>query len=273
MNCQILNQIKDAFGSLWSCDPLDDKSVRITTPYASLNNKYIDLIVMMQGDEYVVTDGGYVDDAIGLRSSKFIDTILVPYLEEFEIQVLENQKKIYYKKTADLDFVPNCVFEMADFARAMLSASYIDVVASGQDALSDNVEEVEFQRRAKEYLKDSYEDSNYALNFKQKIGLEGRKKKFSAVIATPSEENVIQFLSGGTFYHFKSHITNTMGDFDLLEDYTPLNLKLALYDDRVDIYKDNRDNLHEYLNLLRSRLTHDPVPWSEKDRIKELLPI
>ena len=125
---------------------------------------------------------------------------------------------------------------------------------------------------ATDFVKEQYSQSEeYDLRFNELIGFDNRKKRVSVAFITPSTVNAVQFLSGGTFYYFKSRIMNTSGDFELLGDYTPLNKKLALYDDATDVYGENRAALDEYLSLLNSRLSDPPIPWSQRDRIKTLI--
>ena len=51
MDCT-LHPSKGGFDSLWKCNPIDENTIRITTPYASINNLYVDLFIKKQGKVY-----------------------------------------------------------------------------------------------------------------------------------------------------------------------------------------------------------------------------
>lgn len=282
MDCSILSQIKTAFNALWTCEPIDDSTIRVTVPYASINNKYVVLFIKEQKPknrpvELVVTDGGslhelLVSGDLGTPQKSVFDAIVDEYVGSYEIEAKENGAGVmYFKKTEVMELLPNCVFEMADFARSYLSAIQIGC-ATSEESEPDLVKDV-FIRNAKKYLKSNYKKKNQ-LQFEQVIGPEGRKKKVSAIIYSEQKLNPVQFLSGSKFFYYKSNINNAHEDYKLLGDFDLIGKRLALYDDISPIYREEQSQIHEYLGLMREAvLTHDPIPWSKKELLTELVPV
>lgn len=275
MNCEILKYVITAFNSLWNCEVVDHNTIRIHTPYASINNKYITLYVKQDNGNFIVSDGGYLYENflsgdLGTPNIKIFETIVESYVKEFEIELKEAlPTKFYYKKTDKLDYLPNCVFEMADFAKNFLSAIYIGSDRKIQDEA--DFEEKKFYKIAKDYISETFtEESQYKLKYNEKIGFDGRKKMVSLVVAKMSTLNCVQFLSGGKPYNYMSRINNAKSDFELLSDYTPIKSKFALYDDRIEVYEANRNDLDTYLNNLQHVLTKKPIPWSKKEDLLEI---
>ncbi len=272
MDCSLLLQVKAAFDSLWRCEPIDANTIRITTPYASINNLYIDLYIKKQGKKLIVTDGGFLQKnltsgELGVPDSKVFKSIIDTYIAGYEIKLKVNDESIlYYKETEKEKMLSNCVFEMADFARTYLSA----ITIGTERAQEPDLQKERFESDAKKFLREKYTQKDQ-VQFDQQIGYEGRKKKVSAVIYSSQKLNPVQFLSGTFLYYYKSNINNAHQDYALLKDFPMMGLKLALYDDTSEIYREQSPILHEYLSSMTEVLSHEPIPWSQREKIQKLV--
>jgi hypothetical protein len=58
---EIYNDIKNAFGQLWTFKERG-KSLEIITPYTTTTQKFISVFLSYKDDEYIVSDGGWIDN-------------------------------------------------------------------------------------------------------------------------------------------------------------------------------------------------------------------
>ena len=59
----LLNDIITAYSSLWSFKKRGN-SIEIVTPVSTTNDVFVSVFLTMRGDEYVVTDGGWIDAGV-----------------------------------------------------------------------------------------------------------------------------------------------------------------------------------------------------------------
>ncbi len=60
---EIYNDIKNAFGGLWQTKQRGS-SLEIITPYATTNNKFVSVFLSKQGNDYVISDGGWLNSGV-----------------------------------------------------------------------------------------------------------------------------------------------------------------------------------------------------------------
>ena len=59
----LFNDIIKAFSSLWSFKKRGN-SIEIVTPVSTTNDVFVSVFLTMRGDEYIVTDGGWIDAGV-----------------------------------------------------------------------------------------------------------------------------------------------------------------------------------------------------------------
>ena len=59
----IIEEIIKAFSSLWKIKQRGD-SIEIITPVTTSNDSFVSVFLTRRGDEYVVTDGGWIDAGV-----------------------------------------------------------------------------------------------------------------------------------------------------------------------------------------------------------------
>ena len=59
----LYEDIVATFGNLWSFKKRE-KSIEIITPFATTNHRFISVFLTIQGNEYIVSDGGWINQGV-----------------------------------------------------------------------------------------------------------------------------------------------------------------------------------------------------------------
>lgn len=256
---------------------IDQNLIEITTPYGSVVDKMVLVYIKKQGDDFVVSDGGRLNqhltsEELGSPNPSLFNRIVECYMHDYEIsKKVVGSNVFYFKKTNDLQFLPNCVFEIAEFGSQFLSG----LRTTSFDKTALNLEEIEddsasdFRVTGQEYFEQIFAGrTNYSVVRNKSFGL---MKRIDLIVQQGKSVNTIQFLGGGKFYFYKSQINNVKADYEMLDGTPMLAKRLAIFDDQNPIYREKQKDLAPYLKGLSGVLDHEPIPWSEKDKALELV--
>lgn len=277
MNCELLHIVKTAFNALWTCDPIDNNTIRITTPYASITDKYVSLFLKKQGDEFIVSDGGILNEYLsskdlGEPNEIFFNRIIECYLHEYEIRKkVVGERIFYFKKTNNLDFLPNFVFELSEFSSQFLSGIRTTNFDKSIVESDDVDEEADtFTHTGQVFFETQLgNNKDYQIFKNRPFGLPKKEKKVDLLIQNKTSVKTIQFLGGGKFYYYKSRINNVAADYRMMAGIPMLDKRLAIFDDTNEIYIKKRSDIAGYLDVLSNELDYEPIPWSQKERALE----
>lgn len=260
----LFNAIRGAFDSLWQIRPRG-KSFEIITPFPAARDKYVSVFIVRQDGKIIVTDGGWLNDGIYLIGAdapdltSLFDKILNYYINDFGVLRTRgtNNRIIYFKAIADPEFVPNIVFEMANFV-SLVSSTALAPLREEREARNT------FSRRTTEFIRNRVEAGRFESN--AILTDKAPSAKFNAIVRTKTDRPIlINFVTGSTSaYMIQSYCkSNTM--FDLLKQAdADANVK-----DRIVVMDDNAkgfkyEDLSPFFEMSRAKQQR-PIMWSTEE--------
>ena len=100
-----------------------------------------------------------------------------------------------------------------------------------------------------------------------------RTIRFSAIIERRSKLSLISYVTGSNLTNFANSIARTNLNFEIATSskYNPyIENKIVLMNDGADGYVPQ--SLHNQINILRQHTNNEnPIKWSEKEKIKQLI--
>lgn len=267
---EIFTEIKNAFGGLWQTKQRGS-SLEIITPYATTNNKFVSVFLSKQGDDYIVSDGGWLNSGVyevAVGEETYFLKILYHFQNSFEIKQIANAEGItyYYLKTANAIDIPSKLFDLTLFIQNIVSVSEIAF---------DDKQEKETKERfvsvANEYLKSFTDKSKLHLN--SFLIPEKKDIKFNAIYNnTPSTLSLVNYVTGSSNFYFSNSISKANMLFQMAEDSsakTFIKSKVSIIDTSADGYVPEK--LASYLYHLEHHTGSLLVNWSEKERLQSIL--
>lgn len=261
----LFENIRKAFGALWGFRKRGD-SYEIITPFATSTDMYVSVFLTRRNSGYVVTDGGWIDKGVyhtQIPDNVGFEKIFSFFIEDFRIQrVLSPDGFAYfYKTTDDVRFIPNIVFDVANFISMIVNNSLVEF----RDELRRNP----FRRKARSFLCQNVSSDRLKLN--APISAESHKLRFGAVVASLSGHvSVVNFITGSNYENIRGSFAKSNFTYDLLEQTAANRLvknKIVLID---DTHFDGRD-LEPFIKVSCSK-HQSPLMWSsEKGRLLECL--
>lgn len=264
----IFNTIKDAYQSLWRFKDYGN-TLEIVTPVATINDIFVSVFITKRGNDYVVTDGGWIDDGLyecevpwNLGIYQKIGSFFV---ENLQIQSTEAKgKKFYFKKIDRLELLPNLVFDMANFINAIISTSNIQYVTDR--------EELTFRKRARGYLRKEFGDDKFEFD---KTISEETPIKFNAINRDRNGINLINFVSGSTSNYYTNSICRSDMNFKMIQ---PLHNKYNIRR-TITLLDDSKKSIIEstqvqtYFNYLLDKRDdkNKVVLWSQSRDIESAI--
>lgn len=111
----------------------EGSSFEIITPFPAAGDKYVSVFITVQNGKYIVTDGGWISDGVynigadAPELSKIFDRALKYFIADFSIlrTMAPSNRMIYFKSTPDARFIPNLVFEVANFVSIVSSMALV----------------------------------------------------------------------------------------------------------------------------------------------------
>ncbi|GAB3246635.1 hypothetical protein GCM10027347_01610 [Larkinella harenae] len=267
---ELYKEIKSAFGQLWTFKERG-KSLEIITPYTTTSQKFISVFLSFKDDEYIVSDGGWLDNGFYDNSFNLEDDtfrkIAHHYFDAFGIREIKgpSQKTYFYKKTITPVAVPSLVFDMSSFISAMVSTGQIEFVEREERETKE-----QFRRSANDYLQTVFPKEKMDLG----VYLDEQKQIRMHAIVKPSSSKLvlINYITGSNPYFFNNSITKTNFLFELA-DKSPVGRfvkrKISLVDNTAAGYVPNR--IATFINHLLENTGSEKIEWSEREKLSEIV--
>jgi hypothetical protein len=267
---EIYTDIVDSFGSLWG-SKVRGNTLEIITPFASTNHKFISVFLTKSNDEYIITDGGWLEsneyEVIFSKDEDAIQKILFHYSNAFNISVTKgNGLTYYYKKTNNQLLVSSLVFDVAHFISSLVSISNIQFTDSKEEASIKR-----FQSEANNYISAFVREGN--VKFSHFIDNE-KTIKVNALytLAGGSKLILINYITGTNLNNFNASIYKTdfvfgMSNKSTLSKY--IKLKIALVNNNAEGYHPQK-SMH-YINYLVDSTNATKVDWSQREQLESML--
>ncbi|RRB12370.1 hypothetical protein [Larkinella knui] len=267
---EIYNDIKNAFGQLWTFKERG-KSLEIITPYTTTTQKFISVFLSFKDEEYIVSDGGWLDNGFYENTFNLEDDtfrkIAHHYFNAFGIKEVKgpSQKTYFYKKTITPIAVPSLVFDLSNFIAAMVSTSEIEFIEREERETKEL-----FRRSANEYLQTVIPKEKMELG----AYLDDKKQiRMHAVIKQSSSRLIlINYITGSNQYYFNNSITKTNFLFELAEKSVVgrfVKRKISLIDTTAAGYVPTR--IATFINHLLENTGSEKIDWSEREKLNGLI--
>ena len=266
---KIFQTIKDDFCSLTTYK-LRGESIEIITPFSTLNNKFVSIFVKQIKDKYVISDAGWTDlnyyeVIISEESDDIIERIFTYYQQSYGISTTSDKAGTlhYFKTCSSPTDIPANVFDLANFI--------VGAVNSMSIRYKDEKEEKEretFRKDANTFLKVHYND-----DVKLQKPLDDLKNiRFNALITKNTDIYLVSYITGSSSYYFTNDLRKTIVNFEISEkskyrDF--IREKVSIINDEADGY--HPENLSSMMDLLNEKVTQEPIKWSEKEKILEVI--
>ncbi|MCH4824624.1 hypothetical protein ML462_15730 [Gramella lutea] len=265
----IFQNIKNDFCSLTNYK-VRGESLEIITPFTTLNNKFVSVFVKKIKDKYVISDAGwtdlnYYDINISEDSDDIIERVFAYYQKSFDVSTTTDKAGTihYFKFCSSPIEIPSNVYDLANFIVGAVNALGI--------RYKDEKEEKEretFRKDANNFLKAHYNE-----NVKLRKALDDLQNiRFNALISKSSDIYLVSYVTGSSSYYFTNDLRKTIVNFEISErskykDY--IREKVSIINDKADGY--HPEKLSSMMDLLQEKVTRDPIKWSEKERILEII--
>lgn len=264
----IFEIVKSAYQMLWKIKN-HGNTIELITPMVTTNDMFISVFITQRGDEYVVTDGGW------LRAGMYdceLDIDGVVYGRVFDYYyhsfgILETSTKnhvFYYKKISDLEYLPNVVFDVSNFISSVVSAANIQYKA-------DKVEN-SFKKRARIFLNGVYNEDTFEYDhpINEQLGV-----KFSAISHLDGCQQLINFVSGSTSTYFTNSLCRSMTNFAMIRPIRKslrVNKMITLVDDSQK-HVVNTPQVATYMQHLYGLRDNENkvILWQSANNLKEVL--
>lgn len=263
---ELFNSIIESYNSLWHVKVLGE-SLEIVTPMVTTNDNFVSVFVTKRGDDYVVTDGGwisagYYDCDLNILGSAY-NKLFQYYLENYHIQQTEGHgRTMYYKKVREENMVVNCVFELSNFISAVVSGTNIQFVADKK--------EQRFRRTVREFLLTEFEEGTF--KYKQKL-IPNSAIEYGAISNFSGHLQLLNIVTGSNIGYYRDSLCRSNFYFEAAQRYTDrfrINKTIALLDDTTpSVY--NSLPVKELINLSKEKGISTLLPWSEKNSLAKLL--
>lgn len=266
----LYDDIVSTFGNLWSFKKRG-KSIEIITPFATTNHRFVSIFLTMQGNDYVVSDGGWIEQ--GIYDNNFnldedcYKKIIFHYQDVFNIKETKNASKTtyFYKKTNNPTSVASIVFDLSHFISTIVSLSFVEYTEKEEKETKER-----FNKKANNYLNSIV--SSEQIKFNSPVD-ENKKIRFNAIISKNQNELILlNYITGSSDYYFNNSIskTNMLFEMALKTNYSKfIRKKISLIDTEADGYVPQKVN--QFLSHLSDNTNSVEVNWHEREKLSKLI--
>lgn len=269
----LFEYIKADFDSLWKMR-MRGTTLEIITPFATTNDKFISVFVAKRGDDYIVTDGGWIYEGKYESELPLLDDIYIRVFDYYKVtygisELTPNDYSIYYyKKTNNPTMISSLVFDLASFTNGVVSASLVNYQEKKELENSKR-----FQSRANDYIKkiiprDIRVMHNMWANEKFK------SIRFHTLIPVHNRLTLVSYVTGSKDDYFSNSLAMANMRFEIVEkdgfDGRVAN-KVLLIDDTVKSYSSPK--LAPIINIITNNSNRVNLPWSKRDELKKVVGI
>ncbi len=265
----IYNDVINSFGSLWNFKERGN-SLEIITPFATTSHKFISVFITKQGEDFIVSDGGWIAD--GGYSNTFdrnIDCyakIILHYIDNFDVRETNNLTgaPYFYKKIGKQIAVPSLIFDMANFISSLVSLSGVEYE---KEKKSIDL----FSKSANDYLSNTFVGNIDIGEFLDKTT---KHVKPNAIIKKGGGKVlVLNYITGSTVDYFRTSIAKSTVIFELAEK-SILNTmgmvekNIAFVDDKSPGFVPSKVSV--WLDNLTEKPHTKRVDWTKKEELLQL---
>ena len=128
---EIYNDILNSFSSLWTFKERGN-TLEIITPYTTTNHKFVSIFLSKQNSDYIVSDGGLIQnfgyDTPFLGEDDTFNRILEHYVSVYDIKQINAKDTVYYfKRTNNPVHIPALIFDLSIFLSNIISTCNIEL--------------------------------------------------------------------------------------------------------------------------------------------------
>lgn len=266
----VYNEIKRSFNALWQMR-VRGHSIEVVTPVTTSTGVFVSVFITMRGNQYVVTDGAWVhtgmyDCDIPLADPIF-DKIYSFYKEEYRVNdVFSNDRTFYFKKTERFELVPNLVFDLSNFIRAIVSDGVIKFKTE-----KENETRRRFSDEANSFIK-RLNSTSIRVRLNEPISENAPLLKFNAILEHNKTLSLVNFVYGNNESSFYDTIARMNLGFDYIEASLirqNIKNKIGLIDEYNDIYRS--PNVDKLLKSVLDKDGRKALLWRQRERISELI--
>lgn len=237
----IFANIKKSFNSLWHAR-MRGRSLEVITPFPAAEDKYVSVFILEQNGRYIVTDGGWLDEGtytIGKEEpdlSRAFEKIMDYFINNYDVLRTRTSsgKVICFKSVSELKFIPNIVFDMANFISVISSTA---VIPLKEEAERRNT----FRTRAHRFILDCVGHDRLQSN--SLFTEQAPAARFNAIVKMPqSQSTLVNYVTGSTTDYMTTSYCKSNTMFDLLHnsDAEPsVKDKIIIMDDSAEGFNEN----------------------------------
>ncbi len=239
-------------------------TLEIYTNHTTVNNKIVSVFVRENNGNFIVSDGGWIDEGQYGYMPDDQETEITEYLWSYFIDTYKIEKllhpdtgTVYYYRKSDKKHLAFVVFEMSEFIQSMINAMQLQY---REKEVRD--EKVKFTKKVNEYLKKQVKQENLQLLYRYNNTI-----RFNALIKTENNQYLINYVTGANSGYYNKNLADTAVKFQMLNG-NPFN-KIVVLNDETDGYVPHKSQ--RYIDFLSSEVGADIVKWTQKEQLSEIL--
>jgi hypothetical protein len=246
--------------------------LEIITPYASTFDSFISVFLTEQGNEYIITDGGWVHSGIyreeGLNDEAVFLKIFEYYRNTYDIKDTQanNSTTFYYLKASSVIDIPSKIFDLSTFIQSIVSISEITFESKKE---KETVKR--FVSQANDYLKSFTNPEKLKLN--EYLNPDKKEIKFNALYyKTPGKITLVNYITGSTQFHFSNSIFKANTLIEMAQE-SAVKAHIA---EKVSVIDSNAtgyipEKIGHFLLHLENHTGSKLVNWSEREKLQSIL--
>lgn len=265
----IIDKIKSSFCNLTKFKTRQN-ALEVITAYSTINSKFVSVFITFTNNKIVLTDNGWIDQnyyetPLYEEAEDIVRRIISSFKNSFNVRSTLDKAGVeyYYKTCEDIEQIPSAVFDLANFIVGTVNSFCVQY--------KDEKEEKEretFRKDANDFLK-----INYADHVKLRTALDDfNTVKFSAIIYQGPNLYLLNYVSGSTQTYFENDLRKSIVNFEIAQKSKYKGIikeRIAIFNDKSEGYIPSKS---EYIfELLSEKTTQEPIKWTEKERIIELI--
>ena len=267
---EIINSIKSSFCNLTNAK-IRNNFIEIITGYSTINFKFISVFIHKnKSGKYIISDYGWLDQnyyeiSFSDEQEEITERIKQSYIFTYNVKQTEDTEKniFYYKSTDKISNIASLVFDMANFLVGVVNSYCLRYKDE-----KDEKEKESFRIAANNFLKQHYNQ-----NVRLERNLTDLKNiKFNAIIFKGNKLNLLTYVTGSTPQYFESGLRKSIVNFEITEksiEHKDISEKISIINDSCDGFIKSRSQ--SLLDLLREKSSKEPILWSEKERVLEII--
>ncbi len=271
MEIEVLQKIiKESFCGLTKFK-VRDNILEIITPLSTLNNKFVSVFIKFEKQDFIITDGGWIDYNLYEysafeESEDLISRLRGQYLSNYDIKITTDKqgKNYYYKKTSNYKQLTIFIYDLANFAVGIINSHSLQFKDPKEETQRED-----FRKNVNTFLKDYYSDK-----VKFKAALDDFKNiKYNAII-TPNSTDIylLSYVTGSTPYYFENDLRRSIVNFEIAEKSKYrgyIKEKITIINNECDGYNTTKSG--SILSLLEEKATQAPIIWADRNKLLSII--